>query len=38
MGKIAGGCLNAPESHTYAATEPFRLNQCLTEAEDVAWL
>lgn len=27
-----------PEPHTYAATPDFRLNQCLTEAEAIAWL
>ncbi|MVN78556.1 hypothetical protein GO988_19670 [Hymenobacter sp. HMF4947] len=27
-----------PEPHTYHADEPFRMNQCITEAEAVAWL
>ena len=27
-----------PEPHTYDHNEPFRMNQCITEAEAVAWL
>jgi hypothetical protein len=27
-----------PEPHTYDRDEPFRMNQCITEAEAVAWL
>jgi len=27
-----------PEPHTYTPDEPFRMNQCITEAEAVAWL
>jgi hypothetical protein len=27
-----------PEPHTYDHDEPFRMNQCITEAEAVAWL
>jgi hypothetical protein len=27
-----------PEPHTYDHAEPFRMNQCITEAEAVAWL
>jgi hypothetical protein len=27
-----------PEPHTYDRDEPFRMNQCITEAESVVWL
>ena len=27
-----------PEPHTYDPSEPFRMNQCITEAESIAWL
>lgn len=29
---------SVPEPHTYAHNESFRMNQCITEAEAVAWL
>jgi hypothetical protein len=27
-----------PEPHTYNSDEPFRMNQCITEAEALGWL